>query len=59
MSIPDIQIDYIDIVDSDSLSPISEDDLVLTKDYYIVAAVFFGAVRLIDNVRVQFPFIER
>ncbi len=43
------RIDYIEVVDPDSLEPVAE----ITKDVVIALAVYFGKVRLIDNVMVR------
>ena len=43
------RIDYVDVVDSDSLEPLDSFDNHLPR---LLAAVFFGNIRLIDNVGV-------
>lgn len=45
-SAPDAQIDYLEIVDCESLQPLD----TLDRPAMVVAAVFFADVRLIDNV---------
>jgi pantoate--beta-alanine ligase len=44
------RIDYVDVVDSDSLEPLDSFDNHLPR---LLAAVFFGNIRLIDNVGVS------
>jgi pantoate--beta-alanine ligase len=46
---PDAQIDYIEVVDAESLTP-RPDNMATPGHSRILAAVYFGTTRLIDNV---------
>lgn len=46
------QVDYLEIVDESSLQPILPED---RRRWRIIAAVFFGRTRLIDNIGVEVP----
>jgi len=48
---PEARIDYVAIVDYDTLQPIAE----LRGRVLAAAAVYFGATRLIDNIRIDIP----
>ncbi|MFM7093113.1 MAG: pantoate--beta-alanine ligase, partial [Actinomycetota bacterium] len=46
---PDIEIEYLDVVDRNSLAPIRDER---TENAVVVVAAVVGGVRLIDNVEV-------
>ena len=48
-SVPDIHLEYLDVVDRDSLSPVVDDR---TENAIVVVAAVVGGVRLIDNCEV-------
>jgi len=53
---PNIEIEYLDVVDRDSLSPIRDER---TENAVVVVAAVVGGVRLIDNVEVAAEGEER
>lgn len=55
-SVPGIEVEYVEVVDRDSLSPITDDR---TKNAVVVVAAVVGGVRLIDNVEVSAEDEER
>ena len=44
--VPDTRIDYLEIVDAETMQPLAEN----RKPALMAAAVYFGDVRLIDNI---------
>jgi pantoate--beta-alanine ligase len=49
--VPDVPLDYVEIVDAETLEPIKQ----LTADTLVALAAFVGKARLIDNVTISFP----
>jgi pantoate--beta-alanine ligase len=49
--VPDVRLDYVEIVDAETLEPIEQ----LTADTLVALAAFVGKARLIDNVTISFP----
>jgi pantoate--beta-alanine ligase len=49
--VPDAPLDYVEIVDAETLEPIEQ----LTADTLVALAAFVGKARLIDNVTISFP----
>ena len=50
-AVPEARVDYVAVVDDETLAPLD----VLRGRVLVVAAVYFGATRLIDNVCVEIP----
>ena len=51
-STPTARIDYVEIVDAETLAPVSR----LERKTLIAVAVFFGKTRLIDNIQINLSF---
>jgi pantoate--beta-alanine ligase len=49
--VPDVRLDYVEIVDAETLEPIEQ----LTAGTLVALAAFVGKARLIDNVTISFP----